>query len=126
MRRFALTVLGLLLVVGAFVAPRLAARADSTAHFDYLHLRPGLPEFDVTTGQRTSPPRNGYTACVAKSPDAAKCREFADKESQDRALNVALGTLGSQGWELVSVIDETANQGSPKGLTYIFKRQVAQ
>jgi hypothetical protein len=130
MRRVALLFVGLLLVaMGALLAPTLGVRAASTTRFEYLHLTPGLPEFDVKTGQRvvnTHPQRSGYSACIASRPAQEKCREFEDPEHQSRALDVALATLGSEGWEMVAVVDQTQSQGTPRGLIYVFKHQLQQ
>lgn len=127
MRRFALIVVGLLLLTAALALPTLTVRAASTSRFEYLRLEPGLPQFDLGTGTPLFPAnRQGYVACVAGRPATEKCREFEDAGGQSRAMEVALSTLGNEGWELVSVIDETVNQGSPKGLTYVFKRQTGR
>src|SRR5687767_6558841 len=38
------------------------------------HPRPS--EFDTKTGERTQPPRSGYSAGIANRPAGEKCREF--------------------------------------------------
>jgi hypothetical protein len=127
MQRFTLLVGGLLLLTAALALPTFTVRAASIGRFEYLRLEPGLPQVDLETGKPISTAiRAGYIACVAGRPATEKCREFEDPGQQLRAMEVALSTLGNEGWELVSVIDETVNQSSPKGLTYVFKRQIAR
>ena len=83
--------------------------------FEYLNLIPGLPEFNVKTGERIRQPRTGYSASIGSRLAHQKCREFEDPEQQSRALDVALATLGNEGWEMVTVADQTGSQGSPQG-----------
>jgi hypothetical protein len=118
MRRATFIAVTLLVVlIGAFNVHSVA-RAAASSRFEYLHLTPGLPRPDPAPVKF----RQGYQACVAGAA-AQKCREFEDPEWQERALDTALATLGNEGWELVSVIDRSGT-GTPKGLTYIFKRQL--
>ena len=105
----------------AFTIPTLMARQQVATSGRYLRLTPGLRfgmDFDMS--QRPM----GYQACEAK--DAAwKCRDFksADQQSNDDALRRALATLGAEGWELVSTIEQSGTVVYPVGLTYLLKRQ---
>ena len=104
----------------AFTIPTLTARQRSTTKWEYVRLTPGLRfGMDYDMSQRPM----GYQACEAR--DAAwKCRDFksADQQSNDDALRRALATLGAEGWELVSTIDQSGNIVYPVGLTYLLKR----
>ena len=105
----------------AFTIPTLTARQQAATKWEYLRLTPGLRlGMDYDMSQRPM----GYRACEAK--DAAwKCRDFksADQQSNDDGLRRALATLGAEGWELVSSIDQQGNVAYPVGLTYLLKRQ---
>jgi hypothetical protein len=67
--------------------------------------------------------RSGYRACVAATPNWA-CRDFEPTESSAAALSTALATLGTEGWELVSALDEDPESSYAKRLMYLFKRPV--
>jgi hypothetical protein len=104
----------------ALFAPALTARAQSGARFEYLRVveyytaAPTLPLGRIGVG------RLAYRACVAASPDWT-CRNFEPTENTDDALRMTLFTLGNDGWELVSAVDDTPERDN--GLTYVFKRQ---
>jgi hypothetical protein len=67
---------------------------------------------------------SGYRACQA-TLERWSCREFRSAPAADNndVLAKVLTTLGDEGWELTSVLDETKQLSQPRGLTYIFKRQ---
>lgn len=52
------------------------------------------------------------------------CRKFeGEGDVMSAALRSALATLGQEGWELVSAVDERHDRNSVfGGLTYLFKR----
>jgi hypothetical protein len=65
----------------------------------------------------------GYRACMAVDNDW-KCRTFDRADRSDTALQTTwattLTTLGNEGWELVSVVQDPP---ATSANTYIFKRQ---
>jgi hypothetical protein len=99
-----------------FVSSTMMARQLPSIAWDYLQLSPDF-------GQQS---RVVYSACVA-SPEGWECRKFEDPESvaesgrgtADTALRKALATLGSEGWEMVSVVQ---GRNPQLGMTYLFKR----
>jgi hypothetical protein len=113
---------GVAIVGTALFAPSLAARAQSP-RFEYLHLRPygvippSVPQPGVIRVERPA-----YRACVATTPEWT-CRPFEPDANtsvnSDDALRLALLTLGNEGWEMVSAVDDTRDDA----LTYLFKRQ---
>jgi hypothetical protein len=64
--------------------------------------------------------RQGYRACVA-GINQWTCREFSPAGPSADALRTALVTLGNEGWELVSSVQE--EDAPMHALTYLFKRQ---
>jgi hypothetical protein len=120
MTRFSLVTLALLLFGTAAWVPGVTARPEAAARFEYMRLTPGLPP-----NAKSATPE-GYMACVAGAGGWV-CRQFGATDTDHEAgLRSALATLGSEGWELVSMTDETQNLGYPKGLTYVFKRRVVE
>jgi hypothetical protein len=125
MRTLSLTVVAFIALVAAMFAPSLVARAQSAVRFEYLRV---TPYHAVTeTPGRINYRWAGYRACVAASSEWT-CREFDADGSSNVALNVALrttlATLGNEGWELVSAVDERHELNTTfGGLTYLFKRQ---
>lgn len=119
MTKLSLALAGFLVITTAMVAPSLTARTQSAARFEYLRLTP-YGANRQTPGRVEH--RSGYRACVAALPDWT-CREFAPTESSEAALSTAMATLGTEGWDLVSVLDEDPDQTYPRGLMYLFKRQ---
>jgi hypothetical protein len=125
MRKLSLSVVAVIAVVAAMFAPSLVARAQSAVRFEYLRVTP-YPANLATPG-RINYRWVGYRACVAASSEWT-CREFeADGSSNDAlhiALRTTLATLGNEGWELVSAVDERHELNTTfGGLTYLFKRQ---
>jgi hypothetical protein len=110
-------------VVAAIVlvtfAPSLTARTQNTGRFEYVRMSPVGTR--INTSATSIQIRYGYRACVATAAEWT-CREFPPTESSDAALRVTLATLGNEGWELVSTVNEELESNKP--LTYLFKRQV--
>ena len=114
----------LVTVAAVLFAPSLTARAQSP-RFEYLHLSP----YGVISPSAPRPgvirvERPAYRACVATSPEWT-CRPFEPDANtpvnSDDALRLALHTLGNEGWEMVSAVDDTPDKDD--GMTYLFKRQ---
>jgi hypothetical protein len=115
------------LVVAAICAlagSLLLARPQHTStRWEYARLSPAFfpTEMGLFTGA-------GYQACVAEA-ERWTCRDFrppwasesADPSvsGSDTALRKAFASLGSEGWELVSVVVEPNTVAS----SYLFKRQ---
>ena len=66
----------------------------------------------------------GYRACIAAT-EVWSCREFADQSDEPNGgPRTMLATLGNEGWDLVSSLDERHETNSDfVGLSYLFKRQ---
>ncbi len=120
MTKLSLALAGFLVVTTAVLAPSLTARTQSAARFEYLRLSPYGA--NVPQGPGRVQHRSGYRACMAALPDFT-CREFAPTESSEAALSTALATLGTEGWDLVSVVEADPDRSYPLGLMYVFKRQ---
>ena len=120
MRKLSLVVAGAFATVAAWVAPSLLASQPSTVRFEYLQVTPFSVPRDK--GQWVFQER-AYRACVAGSSEWT-CRRFEPvtrtSGDDDSALRAMLATLGSEGWELVSVVDNTPDGRT--GLSYLFKR----
>ena len=121
MRKLSLTVVAAIAVITATLAPSLVARAQTAPRFEYLRVTPYRA--DMMTPGRLIQRWGGYRACVAASNEWT-CREFEQTDLPNGALPTMLATLGNEGWELVSAVDEKHElNGSFGGLTYLFKRQ---
>jgi len=105
-----------LVAITAMFAPALTAQQGGT-RFEYLKVTPYI--FRTPQGSGIIE-HIGYRACLAASSDWT-CREFTSLEPSDAALRAALVTLGDEGWELVSAVDERLHLAHT-GLTYLFKR----
>ena len=115
MMRLSLAVLSA--VIAVLFAMSIVGRAQSAVRFEYGRVTP----YTVAQTQGGWVYQHvGYRACVAVTNEWT-CREFEPKESSEAALRAMLATLGNEGWELVSVVDEDPN--SSLALTYLFKRQ---
>jgi hypothetical protein len=103
-------------------APSLMARQQPIAQFEYLQVSPYVVQHPQ--GPQAVIERPAYRACVAGGAEWT-CRQFepssSDPRGVDTALRVTLATLGNEGWELVSAIDQTPDRDG--GLIYLFKRQ---
>ena len=115
MRKLSLVGFAVIPLAMALFAPSVIGRAQSAVRFEYTRVTPYLMN-------PMDPRRVSYAACVA-TPTEWRCREFAAKDSSDVALRTALATLGNEGWELVSAIDDPPGQSLPEGMTYLFKRK---
>jgi hypothetical protein len=121
MKRLTLTIAALMAIVTAMLAPSFVARAQSGPRFDYLRVVP-YRVVTRTPGHITGR-WAGYRACLAGSTEWT-CREFEPMDNSDTGLRTTLATLGDEGWELVSAVDERHDVNSDfGGLTYLFKRQ---
>ena len=118
MSKGTLSLAGFLVVTTAMLAPSLTARTQSAGRFEYLRLSPYGA--NVPQGPGRVQHRSGYRACMAALPDFT-CREFAP--TSEAALSTALATLGTEGWDLVSVVEADPDRSYPLGLMYVFKRQ---
>lgn len=89
-------------------------RAQSSTSIEYLRV---APYYASQRSGRMVYQRTDYRGCLA-AIGPLNCRDFGG--GSDSALLVMLATLGSEGWELVSVVDE--EDPARDGLTYFFKR----
>jgi len=117
MPKISLALVAVVVIACAMFAPSRIVRAQSAARFEYARVTPFVVSTVVANRMQQT---NGYRACVAGTTEWA-CRDFKPTESTD-AVRTALATLGSEGWELVSVVDENPPDYNPHGLTYFFKR----
>jgi hypothetical protein len=93
------------IVVGG-ISASVVARQQQTGRVQFEYLRA-----TVTQGW------SSYQACVATATEWA-CRDFPTSTRE------MFATLGNEGWELVSAMNESHDQTkAPRGLTYMFKRQ---
>jgi hypothetical protein len=120
MSKISLTLVAVVVVVTAMFSPSLIVRAQSATRIEYLRVTPYLVQIPVSASAVQE--RRGYRACVAGINDWA-CRDFSPTQSSNDALRTTFATLGNEGWELVSTVDEDPSFGT-RGLTYVFKRQV--
>jgi hypothetical protein len=120
MSRLSLFLAGLIVVGAAMAAPSLTARAQSANRFEYLRLSSYSARVQAVGRVEF---RSGYRACVAATPDWT-CQDFEPTESSAAALSTALATLGTEGWELVSALDEDPESSYGRRLMYLFKRRV--
>jgi hypothetical protein len=97
-------------------------RAQSTPRFEYLRAFAYGERQQVSDIRRGPTVRVGkaYRACIA-AENEWNCRDFARAEAPDSPERKMLSTLGDEGWELVSVVQEADSQF---GVTYLFKRAV--
>ena len=112
-----LAFVAVVVIVGAMLTPTRIVRAQSAARFEYARVTPYL--YSTEVAQKKTEWTTGYQACVADTTQWT-CRDFKPRESTD-PLRTALATLGSEGWELVSVADEYPDR-TPRHLSYFFKR----
>lgn len=123
MSKISLTLVAVVVVLTAMFTPSLIVRAQGTQRFEYVRVSPYIAQSSTANATRQ---RAAYRACVAQATEWV-CREFPPTEPSTDALRNVFVTLGNDGWELVSAVDEYpafANQFGTKGLTYLFKRQV--
>jgi hypothetical protein len=103
-----------MIAIAAVVVSADGLRAQSSTSFEYLRVS---PYYVSQQSGRMTYQRTAYRGCLATTGQL-NCREFGG--ASDSALLAMLATLGGEGWELVSVVDE----GDPalSGMTYFFKR----
>jgi len=121
MSKISLAFVAFVVVVTPMFASSLVVRAQSSPRIEYLRATPFLVHIPVAANRVSE--RTGYRACVAGNTEWT-CREFQPTESSTDALRNALATLGNDGWELVSAIEEDSAWTGIHGLTFLFKRQV--
>jgi len=116
MRTKAIGFASLALAAVVLAVATLTAKQPTPRRWEYLVLSPGLRGNLDTT-------QHGYEACEAKNAEWT-CRPFRSLPTEfgDDALRRALATIGAEGWELVSVLEQPQNQGYPVGRTYLLKR----
>jgi len=119
MSRITLALVALAGVGMATFTPSLTVRAQSATRFEYVRLAPYMMRTRVAADAVQE--RQAYRACVA-GVEEWKCREFLPAGSSTDPLRTALATLGNEGWELVSSVQE--EPAALYGLTYLFKRSV--
>ena len=123
MSKVSLALVAVVVVVAATFSPSLVVRAQSPTRIEYMRVTPYRQQVpESASAVHAVQERRGYRACVAGMNDWA-CRDFPPTQSSSDALRTTLATLGSEGWELVSAVDEDPGLGTV-GLTYLFKRQV--
>src|SRR4051812_17015411 len=103
MSRRSLAVVGLMALVAAPLASSLGARAQNAPRLEYARVVPVVTR--VYTSPNSVQERRGYRACVAGAADWT-CRDFPATEIAGSALRTTLSTLGNEGWELVSAVNE--------------------
>ena len=117
MAKLSIAVAAVLVAITAMFGPSLTAQ-QSAPRFEYVRVAPYT--YRTPSGASAVLERVGYKACVAASSDWT-CRDFQSLEPADAALRTTLNTLGNEGWELVSAVNEEPSQYHT-GLTYLFKR----
>ena len=118
MSRSSLAVVSGLVAVTALFARSPVARAQSGNRLEYVRMTPYIVRNPV--GPNEVRENIAYRACAAGINEWT-CREFQSAQSSTDALRTALVTLGNDGWELVSAVEENPSV-NPRGLTYLFKR----
>jgi hypothetical protein len=97
------------------------ARAQTAGRIEYARVTPYMVSFQKAPNHVQ--PRYGYRACTATTSEW-KCREFEPTDASTGSLRATLATLGNEGWELVSAVNDDPVSSNPSGLlTYLFKRQ---
>jgi hypothetical protein len=119
MPKLSLALAAVVVVAAALFTQSRIVRAQSATSIEYVRLTP----YDVHTyiAPDRVQERFGYRACVA-GINEWRCRDFQPTQSSADALRIALVTLGNEGWDLVSAVEEDPNFNT-RGLTYLFKRQ---
>ncbi len=127
MKNVFVAVAATLAIVAALLSSSLTAGQQSRQRFQYLQVE-HFAEYS-----QSGPGTTGYRACVAEVSDWS-CRNFerpsvtsrfpatgvALQPPADPALREVLATLGNEGWELVSTVDDTPDRDT--GMAYVFKR----
>ena len=113
MSKTSLVALSVVALVAAAFASTGGVRAQSSASIEYLRVAPH--RVSQTTGKMIVW-RTAYRACVATT-GPLECRDFGG--GSESAVLIILATLGSEGWELVSVVKEDKSMDGP---SYFFKR----
>lgn len=121
MLKLSLATLSVVVILAAVFPSSIVTRAQGATQFEYIRATPFGVRWESSniagSGKSGFYIKTAYRACRA-SGETWNCREFPPES----ALQTMLSTLGSDGWELVSVVNENPNNGSD--LTYLFKRQL--
>ena len=123
MSKVSLALLAIVAIIATAAAstPSLTARAQTATRIEYARVTPYIVSFHKSPNHVQ--PRYGYRACVAAISEW-KCREFEPTDASTASLRTTFATLGSEGWELVSAVNDDPVASNPSGLlTYLFKRQ---
>jgi hypothetical protein len=115
--RVSLGVIAATVLASAILVPSLGVRAQGFTKIEYARVTSFVVHWPTSANSVQS--RAGYRACVA-GVSAWTCRDFQPTESSAEALRIALATLGNEGWDLVSAVNEEPTTSS---MTYLFKRQ---
>ena len=116
-----LALVAIIVTVASTSTPSFTARAQTVARIEYARVTPYIVSSHKSPNHVQ--PRYGYRACVAAISEW-KCREFEPADASTGSLRTTLATLGNEGWELVSAVNEDPVASNPSGmLTYLFKRQ---
>jgi len=107
-------------VVAALFASSLIVRAQGAQRFEYVRVAPYMARIPV--GANAVQERIGYRACVARISEWA-CQEFPPTEPSTEPLRNALVSLGNDGWELVSAVEEYPNFGTQFGANGLTDRK---
>jgi hypothetical protein len=118
MSKVSLSLVAVVVVCTAMLAPSLIVRAQGNARFEYARVTPYVER--VVVAANSVQERIGYRACVA-GVNEWTCQQFKPTETSADALRIALVQLGNDGWELVSTVEEDSSFNA-RGLTYMFKR----
>jgi len=119
MTKVLLVVLSLIAAIGVMGRSALNAGAQVARRFEYARL---APYARIQTKGTVANRQTGFRACIAAAAEW-NCREFEHNQGSDTSLRLALSTLGSEGWELVSAVVEDPNP-QVAGLTFLFRRQL--
>src|SRR5262245_19910177 len=117
MSRSSLAIVAVLVIATATFMRSPVARAQTGSRLEYVRVTPYVVRTAVAPNAVQE--RIGYRACVA-GVNEWTCREFQPTQSSTDALRTALATLGNEGWELVSAVEEDPIFNH--SLTYLFKR----
>ena len=122
MSKVSLALLAIVAIIATAAAtPSLSARAQTASRIEYARVTPYMVSFQKAPNHVQ--PRYGYRACVATISEW-RCREFEPTDASTASLRTTLATLGNEGWELVSAVQDDPIASNPSGLlTYLFRRQ---
>ena len=122
MSKISLAAVSVLVLIAIAFAWSEAPRAQGSTQFEYVRAYPYKARQEIANrdGSRGVVERTAYRACRAAGSEWS-CRDYPTPGAADAALRTMLATMGNEGWELVSAVDEGEQYD---GLTYLFKRPV--